>query len=124
MTASPARVVLPGEETQLRWVSGVTGTASQLRGLASPPYKAIYKTGTIEERVGGRRSETLLLVVGLWDENAGSFVPGRTLSCFLYMQEAKAPHGDMTKFELARPVVEILLAFLQEKGSTTLRSHG
>ena len=90
---------------------GDSGTASELRGLVRSPYTAIYKTGTIEEREGGPRSEWLMFVIGRLDHDR--FLPGTTVAGFLYLQESKDPNGPMKKFEFARPIITQVVQYLR-----------
>jgi hypothetical protein len=107
-----AHIVNPLEQT------GTIGTARQIGVMAPPGFRLLYKTGTIDEGAKGRESENLLIIVGRWDETRRQFVPGATLACFLYMQESKRASGDgeMKKLILARPIVRLLLEYLQRRG--------
>ncbi len=94
---------------------GLSGTASELRGIISPPYRVLYKTGTVQERINGRDSETLAFVIGKWEKD--HFLPHKTLAGFLYMQEAKSDHDPMKKFDFAKPLLAILLKYLNTVSS-------
>jgi hypothetical protein len=51
--------------------------------------------------------------VPLFLDNREGFVPGLTLTCFLYMQDSKAKHGLEKKFELATPIIADILEYLK-----------
>jgi hypothetical protein len=93
---------------------GEEGTASVLKGIVPSPYRIVYKTGTMEEKFEKVESEMLFFTIGRWDGDRGGFVPGETLSCYLYMQDSK-PMDDpnMKKFELAKSIITRLLTYLQ-----------
>ncbi len=84
-----------------------------------PQYRAIYKTGTIVEGEEGRESESLMFVIGRWDEGSG-FVNGETLPGFLYMEKSKVKNapgrtiadGNMKKFKFAEPFMNQLMTHL------------
>lgn len=101
---------------------GEQGTADDMRSLVrqSPLYRVIYKTGTIVEGNEGRESETLMFVVGRWEN--GGFVAGETLAGYLYMEKSKVknppgggvvPDGNMKKFTFAAPIINRLISHLQ-----------
>lgn len=100
---------------------GEEGTGEALSTLvrSQPQYRAIYKTGTIVEGEEGRESESLMFVVGRWEEGSG-FVGGETLAGFLYMEKSKVknppnkvvPDGDMKKFRFAAPFINHLITHL------------
>lgn len=104
---------------------GTEGTAAELRSLAGVQagYKAIYKTGTILEGKDeeNRESETLLFVVGRWENNG--FVPGRTIAGYLYMEKSKhkkqpnskSTDTNMKKFDFAAPFIRAVVRYLIEK---------
>lgn len=92
---------------------GEIGTARWLRVRVDSPYRAIYKTGTMQESRIDIESEILLFVLGKWENN--NFVPGQTIAGFLYMQECKAFEGPSKKFDFARPIITELLKYLQKK---------
>lgn len=53
----------------------------------------------------------MLFVVGRWDK--GRFVPGQTVTGFLFMNESKLKeYGTMLKFELARRVLPEVIEFV------------
>ena len=71
----------------------------------------VCKTGTVEETEDGFESETLLFIIGQWQND--HFVPGQTLACFLYMQDSKVLTGKMKKFDFAKPIIETLIKYLK-----------
>jgi len=108
---------------------GEEGTGQSLSGrIALPPqYKAIYKTGTILEGNGNRESETLIFVIGRW-ENEG-FVKGESVAGTLYMERSKnknrlAADGDMKKFDLAAPLLNEILKYLRDKARYSTTTKG
>lgn len=110
-----ANLILPMQDV------GEEGTAESLSTLVNlrPGYRAIYKTGTIVEGDDGRESESLMFVIGRWEEGSG-FVNGETLAGFLYMEKSKIknppgrviPDGDMKKFRFAAPFMNQLMTHL------------
>jgi hypothetical protein len=93
---------------------GKIGTADILKDLVEPPLKVLYKTGTIiKTEKNGRESETLLFVIGQWNDN--SFVKGKTLAGFLYMEESKERKEPQKKFQLARPIIKALANYLNKQ---------
>jgi hypothetical protein len=93
---------------------GEEGTANVLKGIVSSPYRIVYKTGTMEEKFEKVESEMLFFTIGRWDEKRGGFVPGETLSCYLYMQDSKSMDDPiMKKFGFAKPIITRLLTYLQ-----------
>jgi hypothetical protein len=104
---------------------GEEGTAKVMKGMVKLPaqYRAIYKTGTISEGVGGRESEALMFVVGKW--NRQSFVEGESVAGFLYMEKSKthdesAIDGGMKKFRLAAPIINAIIQYLAEMEKTRM----
>lgn len=93
---------------------GEEGTAAGLSGIVHPPYRIVYKTGTMEERYEKVESEMLFFLIGRWDNEKGNFVPGETLSCYLYMEDSKAMDDQaMKKFMFARPIIITLKNYLE-----------
>jgi cell division protein FtsI/penicillin-binding protein 2 len=92
---------------------GEIGEARVLKNLVASPYRLILKTGTVQEGENRPESEMLFFTIGKWDENIRGFVPGLTLSCFLYMQDSKTKNGEMKKFELAKPIIVDILRYLK-----------
>lgn len=93
---------------------GEIGTAKELRKTVKipPQYRVIYKTGTILEGNEGRESETLMFIIGRW-ENSG-FVKGETVAGFLYMEKSKArDEREMKKFDFADQILNRLIAYLE-----------
>lgn len=95
--------------------TGSIGTAQYINVEAPPGFRILYKTGTIDEGNRGRESENLMIVLGQWDKRHGEFVQGKTLACFLYMEESKENKkaDTMKKFILAKPLVKRLLEYIQ-----------
>jgi len=94
---------------------GEVGTAEAFKNLVPPPYRIVFKTGTIEERYEQQESEMLFFVIGRWDPHGDGFVAGETLSCYLYMQNAKEREGSFQKFNFARPIIQRTLDYLRSR---------
>ncbi len=92
---------------------GISGTAEKLKTLVSSPYKIICKTGTLNEKSNNRESEMLLFVIGRWDKD--KFVKGKTLACYLYMQDSKDKNENMKKFDFAKPIIKEILNYIKNK---------
>ncbi len=85
------------------------------RGINPARYRIVFKTGTLQEREpDDPRSEMLLCIVGEWEgtEEAGRFVPGRTLSSFLYMQESRTS-ATYHRNDLAPPLIIGMIEHLE-----------
>lgn len=98
--------------------AGQSGTAlviTQRLSSAASGYRIMFKTGTLQE--GGqndRRSELLLIVIGQWNAAEESFVPGKTLSAFLYMQKSRTKDGAWKRNDLAPRLIRDLIEYLNE----------
>jgi hypothetical protein len=112
-------LIMVGERSpSLPNVGKLTSTAPGLAEVveaAAPKgttYKAMFKTGTLDEReTNVFESEMLMFVVGRWD--GSSFVPGETVSGYLYMSDTKtkADH-QWQRGDLAAPILEKLVQYL------------
>jgi cell division protein FtsW (lipid II flippase) len=95
------------------------GTAEALKGFVQPPYTVIYKTGTVNTSPPNaskpRESEYILMVIG--ERKDQSFIPGRTLAAYLWLEDSKVAEGDspdnrMRKFDFAKQVIPALIDYL------------
>ena len=94
---------------------GTTVTIVNALGSAASGYRLLFKTGTLQE--GGqreRRSELLLFVIGQWDAAQGRFVPGKTLSAFLYMQKSRTATGAWKRNVLGPRLIRDMIDYLNE----------
>jgi hypothetical protein len=81
-------------------------------------YRGMFKTGTLNERDTPWDSEMLMFVVGRW--NGTAFVPGHTVSGYLYLADARlGSHGKGQKVSpwhrvgVAAPMLRQLVQFLE-----------
>jgi S1-C subfamily serine protease len=98
-------------------VDDVTGTAEKLSAIVPPAFRVIAKTGTIDEGARGRESEMLAAVIGA--QTDGEFTPGRTIALYMYMEQSKAKTREMSKFILAREVLQTVSTHLSTRTSAT-----
>lgn len=98
---------------------GTRGTAAAMNGwverkLPGGQWHAIFKTGTVEPSERKPQSETLMFVIGKMD-SAGTFVPGRTIAGYLYLEQAKNDKTDpFKKFDFAKTVLPAVTEYLKK----------
>lgn len=73
----------------------------------------IAKTGTLQERNPKKESELLMFTIGEYNRENNKFVKGRTLTCYLYMEDSKykAVHT-FQRNEITPLLVDVLLKYL------------
>lgn len=99
--------------------TGTEGTARVIRAkLGDLPegYRVLFKTGTLPEVVtvgkNDPRSELLMFTVGKWENEA--FLPGKTVSGYLYMQNSRMPDEPYKRNILAPILLRTIVDYLAE----------
>jgi len=114
------RVSIPEEPDALHGTAGGTADfpvelaaiVEQEAAKVKRPFRAMFKTGTLNERTSSRyESEMLMFVVGEWGANG--FVAGRTIAGYLYLPDAKVRKvRQWSRLAVAKPILERLVAYL------------